>query len=836
MSWSRLVILHALCLLCSALCISAVSPGCGGRPTDEPPVTDTTLITTGDAVDSGGGVLDEGHGTVTVDAPGSPIAGLNIEVPEGAYGQSCSFNIAYRPILTNDLPVGAQFISPLILIDNGGQTANDFMVLTLPISISEDEFAMAFLYDAAENRLDALPLVDLSATSLTFAAVGFGSTASAQSAKVARIQAGAAAAGPSGIAAVKFTKDQLLNLNVDTVFVPGTDDWHFTNRGSYTQPRGLCNGMVLSALWYYIERRTQSEEKLWGRYGSYSLPPDLTTADFVADDDLAIKICTGAQPIAVEFDDKYYNMLAGRAAMTSDERRFCEIAAAMLVNKNENKKMPLSLSVATADWKSRHALLCYAIRGRTLSIADPNWPGQPRTITLNADGKFQPYSSAQNADEISTAGRLYTNIHLCGGKNESFSWDQVGDLFAQADSGALGMNSGGFPDARLRISELDDSGTVTDQYEADLLHDNEVSHRRIRVELSSPAGFEGKLTVYQYGSPPTKTYDSPLTLQTGDNLIGFHIEGFTRYKIILSDGTEKDWTAWRWAGFQWINFIYDPSTAKPTVTIVSPTNGQSFTAGQAVALKATAKDGAGNDIPSDRVVWTSDLDGQIATGTDTSVSDLSIGSHTLTVTATDTNNNSDEASVEITVKAAGTADCPVPEGAVLLTAAAGNQEYYWLDGVGYVGPNQVWTDGTRTQLTHESCRNAAGQYHGWFRNWTNSGILIAELQYANGRYNGVSREFNSGNGQMTLEEHYNDGTRDGLCRAWYYQNGQIKYEVDYTAGKLNGPYTTWYENGQMELQTAYENGLQNGTSKQWTEDGTLLWTCTYDHGTAVECH
>ncbi|MDH3296794.1 MAG: leishmanolysin [Gemmatimonadota bacterium] len=73
----------------------------------------------------------------------------------------------------------------------------------------------------------------------------------------------------------------------------------------------------------------------------------------------------------------------------------------------------------------------------------------------------------------------------------------------------------------------------------------------------------------------------------------------------------------------------------PVATITSPANGGSAAAGANVIFTGSATDPEDGSITGAALVWTSDLDGTIGTGTGFSTTTLSGGTHQITLTATD---------------------------------------------------------------------------------------------------------------------------------------------------------------------------------------------------------
>jgi|GEM_PF-3077512 len=98
-----------------------------------------------------------------------------------------------------------------------------------------------------------------------------------------------------------------------------------------------------------------------------------------------------------------------------------------------------------------------------------------------------------------------------------------------------------------------------------------------------------------------------------------------------------------------------PAGTAPTVSIVSPTEGQTFSPGDIITLEASISDPDPEDatFPSEKVVWKDETNGQqIGNGTTCSgtiPSDISPGLHQITVTVTDSQGHVVSASVNINV-------------------------------------------------------------------------------------------------------------------------------------------------------------------------------------------
>jgi len=93
-----------------------------------------------------------------------------------------------------------------------------------------------------------------------------------------------------------------------------------------------------------------------------------------------------------------------------------------------------------------------------------------------------------------------------------------------------------------------------------------------------------------------------------------------------------------------------PSNEAPVVTISSPAQNSSFTAGQEVTFTGSATDDADGNV-SAQLVWTSSRDGVIGSGATVKTSSLTINSHTVTAKVSDTLGAEGQASVSISITA-----------------------------------------------------------------------------------------------------------------------------------------------------------------------------------------
>ncbi len=89
--------------------------------------------------------------------------------------------------------------------------------------------------------------------------------------------------------------------------------------------------------------------------------------------------------------------------------------------------------------------------------------------------------------------------------------------------------------------------------------------------------------------------------------------------------------------------------ALPVATITSPADGSRYSTGTEVIFSGIGEDAEDGTLGDGSLVWTSDIDGQIGTGTTFSTNSLSIGGHTVTLTVTDSNGTTSTSLVSTTI-------------------------------------------------------------------------------------------------------------------------------------------------------------------------------------------
>lgn len=141
-----------------------------------------------------------------------------------------------------------------------------------------------------------------------------------------------------------------------------------------------------------------------------------------------------------------------------------------------------------------------------------------------------------------------------------------------------------------------------------------------------------------------------------------------------------------------IGVIASTENTAPTATIVTPTSGTTYTSGQSIGFSGAGTDAEDGTLTGSSLVWTSSLDGSLGTGNLLTLTDLSVGTHTITLTATDSTSLTGTDTVTITVNQASTANAPT---AVIATPASG-AEYVEGQNIIFSGSATDPEDGTLT--------------------------------------------------------------------------------------------------------------------------------------------
>ena len=526
----------------------------------------TRRIITGEPVVVTTETIGPEGGTITINKEGDPLNGYSITVPEGAYAESQSFTVSYRPILNHTYGENFNPIAPLITVENGGGYAKKSMVVKIPVEVPEGHFAMAFFYDDKTGELQGVSMRKSEKNLLTVATKHFSNMAVSSAAK------------------------KVFEGEISSGFKQGVDNWQFTNWGSYVAAGGQCAGQTIAAMYYYSEKKVKEKKpSLYGLYDNYNNPYQKTSA-IEFDDVLAYRLCSMVQIKSNDIKDplgdptKYdvSELLSLDDLKEGDldpESTFHSFAGSMVVSD-----MPQLMFVFRKDKNDKrvgHALIVYKCSGNELYVSDPNYPSGPgikdRKVIYDPVAKqFKGYDIARNAGE---AGEHFDIIEYAGAIN-TFDTAPINKLWKEFEDGTIG--DGTFPRYTIVVEETFPDGNTAD---IGLIDNYETTNQKIKVYID-PTDFEPQVTLYRGTPPPaqkgvtiigSQTIEIPLN--EGVNSLGFHVEG----KVKEGEDAER----YVWVGFTWVNVIRKKADSSTTTTsggtgtytceVVKPDSGANIT-------------------------------------------------------------------------------------------------------------------------------------------------------------------------------------------------------------------------------------------------------------------
>ncbi len=455
--------------------------------------------------------VDTNGATLTVPATGSPLDGLVLSVPAGAYTNRQTNTINYAPIIAHNFPSSVNPITPLIQIENGGALASQLMTVTVPVSLSSNEFAMGFIYDASTGELEGMPLVALSTNSITVATRHF-----------------------SGWFISKIPYSALLP-NVDSGFQPGVDDWEFTNRGSVWAPNGYCSGESQTAMWYYCTQKLKGAPSLYNLYDNslYSF----RTPSFGDDDELGIKLASVVQ------NDTDWNSVSYKFATIfgcADLDTLRCFTYSMMVS---HQPQYVNIMTSFLSGSLAHSMVAYSVQSGTIYVADPNVPAATdrKIVYDDASQAFVPYYAAETADSPTIA---FPKINWFA-KDTMNDWIKLGQRWNELQAKTIGNDC--FDVFNISLQELQNGAWVTDaNVRTDTPGETPISTGADQVQISVRliAGVCGTIGTQVFDTNGVRVDMAPgaaIALNPGTNRLGV--------KVLSQYPGEN---SFRWDEFSWL--------------------------------------------------------------------------------------------------------------------------------------------------------------------------------------------------------------------------------------------------------------------------------------------
>lgn len=398
-----------------------------------------------------------GGRSVVVDAPASRVHGLELRVPAGAHTDARDYAVSYADIPSHALGAGVRVITPMIQIRNGGGYADEVIEIRIPCTIARDEFAMGFFFNERTGAIEGLLLLEEDSTGITVGTRHFGPSVVSGTQGLRGSDGGAGGfrragggappsvtdwTGAVGNMFVASVKSSFLSQTqtVSTGYAVKQDDWEFPNYGSFLSPGGHCAGQSITSMWYYYEKRLAGAAPLYHRYDRFNREQD----SLWCDNPRGYKLAS-----VIQEDLRWDSWLRDRCKTLGDSAYhtlgFKALLAAMVLTGE-----PQYLRVSGKD--GGHAIVAFKVNttDSTVIVADPNFPGQERSVVLR-NGYFEPYNSMLNAADANNIA--FTDIGYMA-KTALIDWHKIAPRWAEFEAGTIGtVAPNTFPTIDLRTFE-----------------------------------------------------------------------------------------------------------------------------------------------------------------------------------------------------------------------------------------------------------------------------------------------------------------------------------------------------------------------------------------------
>ncbi len=493
--------------------------------------------------------VSSGGGTLTYHKAGDPLDGLTLAILPGSYGTTGQWKIETRPLAATPPRPGLIPVIPAIVITTTQGRSDSLIQLTIPVHVAPDSVPVVYMEHPATGRLEALPTVGWTATSVTVASRHFRPDLMLPTPAASALRAGSTARATLSPQSIQLLTSMfnttpataLLALSqggVDTGFNPTTDMWEFGNFGSYVTPGGQSTGNSLTAMYYFLTRRAFNTPTpalgLFGRYAQWSYwagnPLGYRTAAMAETD-----VNWPASVAAI----KQIDAASIAHGANPDVGHFFALLGAM-ANSHQPQVLVGNGPPGTTGFT---ALVVYKVTASELWAADPSNPGTTVKIPYQ-NGNFGTVQLAS-----STGGATYaTNRFRFVGGGALIALSQLDTRWAELESGTV---TGTFPAYSLEYWD-EDFGVwhAVPANNAFSLNSSDVKLRALCVPCQrhiagSTPGLSALDVVSRAGAvmaTDRTAGEVNFTMPVGENQVGVHILGGTQ-----AGGSP---TAWRHLDFR----------------------------------------------------------------------------------------------------------------------------------------------------------------------------------------------------------------------------------------------------------------------------------------------
>lgn len=118
--------------------------------------------------------------------------------------------------------------------------------------------------------------------------------------------------------------------------------------------------------------------------------------------------------------------------------------------------------------------------------------------------------------------------------------------------------------------------------------------------------------------------------------------------------------------------------------------------------------------------------------------------------------------------------------------------------------------------------------HGFYKRYSQGGILLEEANYVEGKLDGERILYNN-KGIKEVSEIYKSDVLNGPLKE-FHENGKLKLLGTYTDNVLAGKVNVFYPTGKLKEEVLFVNNIEEGPFKEFHENGKIKWEGTYRNG------
>ncbi|MFZ2955277.1 MAG: hypothetical protein WA705_00070, partial [Candidatus Ozemobacteraceae bacterium] len=497
-----------------------------------------------------------GETTMKIASPGAMLDGLEIQITAGAFNGSTNVRVDAAAISSYTLPPDLTPVSPMIMIDTGGQWAELPILVKIPVTIPAGKLPIAYLFNPGTGKLEPLTICDVSEGSITIMGRNFEGNHGIKGSR----RGEAFSVQQNGVIVGVYDPDSVPGY--DTHFRADTNGWKNHNEGSVINtPSGYCAGWVQTAIWCFNQETKPpiSDES----YESDNQGGNFNTPNIYQDNCLAIRLqsliqreCKKLQADAIT---KFKNI--------TPKFTYYNIKRALF-----DTKQPQFVTMRSGE--KAHTVVVFRSEGKLLDYVDPNLPNGDYGFTCT-NGQIDSVNVSYYGEPDTIYDKFYfIPSEQLGGATMNENWPKFKD-------GSIGKSE--FPSVTL----LEQTNSPSLGSTAPMNEGYVKTSNTLRLAVLKNLSKEPNVGVILFQgdsdskgtplSPVDTTWGTffPVELKPGKNKLGFEID-------LLPSGVDASWSTGlnprlmngRWADSQWFNVFY----------LAPPTNLIAITSSQGVVL------------------------------------------------------------------------------------------------------------------------------------------------------------------------------------------------------------------------------------------------------------